>query len=351
MPLTAPIGPMRLPDNRVPVYYAGGAAISEFRALPSPVEGPEDWVGSLVALPESIRPRDADPRVGMSRLDDGRVLRDLVLDDPQGWLGPNLAGSFDGTSALLVKLLDAGERLPVHCHPSRDFARRHLDSIFGKTEGWIILAAERGASVWVGLERDVDRSTLARWIAEQDVSSMLAAMQRVDVAAGDVVYVPAGLPHAIGPGIMLTELQEPTSFSVLAEYEAFGLQPEAATLGLGWEVAQECFDLRSVSHRMTDILPQSTILHRSSEGTIESLFPQGSEDYFTALRVRVAGRLVLSGPSFSIAVVTDGEGSIVWDDGDTRVVRGDTLVIPFGAGIPEIVGNAELIMCLPPAGG
>lgn len=350
MPSATSICPMRLTDNRVPVYYAGGARISEFRALPTPVEGPEDWVGSLVALPESIRPRDADPRVGMSRLDDGRVLRDLVLADPQAWLGAELAASFDGTSGLLVKLLDAGERLPVHCHPSRDFARRHLGSIFGKTEGWIIMAAEPGASVWVGLERDVERPTLARWIADQDVSSMLAAMKRVEVAAGDVVYVPAGMPHAIGPGIMLTELQEPTSFSILAEYEAFGLQTQAATLGLGWEIAQECFDLGSVSHRMTQILPPSSVLQQSSEGTIESLFPEGSDRYFTALRVQAAGRLALHEASFSIVVVTEGKCSLVWDDGATDLTRGETLVIPYCAGVPQIVGEAELIMCLPPTG-
>ena len=66
---------------------------------------------------------------------------------------------------------------------------------------------------------------------------MLAAMNVVTAQAGQVVFVPAGLPHTIGPGVMLTELQEPTSFSVLAEHAAFGVSEDVATLGLGWDLA------------------------------------------------------------------------------------------------------------------
>ena len=72
---------------------------------------------------------------------------------------------------------------------------------------------------------------------------MLSAMNEFDVERGQVYFVKAGLPHSIGPGVTLTELQEPTSFSVLAEYENFGVTEDQATLGLGWEVALSCFDL------------------------------------------------------------------------------------------------------------
>ena len=83
---------------------------------------------------------------------------------------------------------------------------------------------------------------------------MLAAMNRFAVEPGDVVYVPAGLPHAIGPGVMLTELQEPTSFSVLAEHVTFGLDDDQATLGLGWDVAIDCFDLGGYRTRLDELL-------------------------------------------------------------------------------------------------
>ena len=99
---------------------------------------------------------------------------------------------------------------------------------------------------------------------------MLAAMNVVPAKAGQVVFVPAGTPHAIGPGVMLTELQEPTSFSVLAEHSAFGVGEDAATLGLGWDLALSCFDLRGRqrdprrAHRRAEIagispLPATTV--------------------------------------------------------------------------------------------
>ena len=246
--------PFQLGDNRVPVYYAGGDNIDDFRGAPGVRSGPEDWVGSTSALPAGILGSDFPADTGVSRLPHGESLRDAVSADPVGWLGPEHAAALGADPALLVKLLDAGERLPVHCHPTRPFARRHLDSFFGKTEGWIIMRSAPGAGVWLGMRDTVERGDWQRWTSDQDVEAMLAAMNRFPVDPGDVVYVPAGLPHAIGPGVMLTELQEPTSFSVLAEHLAFGLDDDQATLGLGWDVAIDCFDLGGYGRRLDELL-------------------------------------------------------------------------------------------------
>ena len=146
--------PFQLGDNRVPVYYAGGDNIDDFRGAPGERSGPEDWVGSTSALPAAILGSDFPADTGVSRLPHGESLRDAVSADPVGWLGPEHAAALGGDTALLVKLLDAGERLPVHCHPTRPFARRHLDSFFGKTEGWIIMRSAPGAGVWLGMRDD-----------------------------------------------------------------------------------------------------------------------------------------------------------------------------------------------------
>ena len=197
-------------------------------------------------------------------------------------------------SGLLVKILDAGERLPVHCHPDRAFARAHLGSVFGKTEGWIIMQAVRGARVWLGMREEIERAELRRLIDSADITGMLDAMNEIPVAADDVVYVPAGLPHAIGPGVMLTELQEPTSFSVLADYTAFGMDDEAATLGLGWDLAVECFDLGGYRDRLEQLMPQPRLLLDGPAGQILDVFPVGSEQFFRALMVSTTRSTVTS---------------------------------------------------------
>ena len=82
------------------------------------------------------------------------------------------------------------------------------------------------------------RTRCARWVDAQDHDALLGALNPVAVSAGDAVFVPAGVPHAIGDGILIAELQEPTDLSILLEWDGFGIADEqAATLGLGWDVA------------------------------------------------------------------------------------------------------------------
>ena len=106
---------------------------------------------------------------------------------------------------------------------------------FGKTESWIILEAEPDAAVHVGPREPLDPATVRGWVERQDADEMLAALQRVPVAAGDAVLVPAGTLHAIGAGILLLELQEPTDLSVLVEWKPFGVDRRlgAPRAGLG----------------------------------------------------------------------------------------------------------------------
>lgn len=178
---------------------------------------------------------------------------------------------------------------------------------------------------------------------------MLTAMNEVEVHAGQVVYVPAGLPHSIGPGVTLTELQEPTSFSVLAEFESFGLDEQQATLGLGWDVALACFDLGGYrGDRLAALLPEP--VERSSQpgGTVVDLFPPAADTFFAARRVRCTGTVALAEPGFAVLVITAGRGRLAWDDGEAPIASGDTWVVPYDAGALRFAGEVEALVCLPP---
>ena len=340
-----------MPDNRVPVYYKGGDGIDRFRVEPGGLSGPEDWVGSLTRLPESMLGAHVSRDTGVSVTVESESLRDLVDRDPQGWLGQDLFEQFGGESGLLVKILDAGERLPVHCHPTRSFAARNLESVFGKTEGWIIMDATPGARVWLGLREDIDRETLRRWIEGHDIAAMLSAMNEFDVERGQVYFVKAGLPHSIGPGVTLTELQEPTSFSVLAEYENFGVTEDQATLGLGWDLALSCFDLGGYAgDRISELLPARVESSRQTGGTVFDLFPPEASTFFSARLVRCSDHVELGQPSFAVLVVTEGSGQLGWDGGSEPVQRGETWVVPFAAGPLSFTGSVEALVCLPPEG-
>ena len=325
--------PFALPPNQFPRFYRGGARIDALRGAPAGEDGrPEDWIGSTATS-------FGHQAEGLSRLEDGRLLRDLVQADPEAFLGPEHAARWGAEPALLVKLLDAGERLPVHFHPGRRFAREHLGLPFGKTEAWIILEAEPDAAVYVGLREPVADATLERWVERQDPEEMLAAMNRVGVAAGDSVLVPAGTLHAIGEGILLLELQEPTDLSVLLEWERFSMDSGLEHLELGWETA-----LRAMERGPTD----PSALTASGDGA--SLLPAAADPYFRAQRVRPEGGSAELEPSFAVLLASDGEGRLRTEHGDTlELRRGATVLVPFAAGRTSVEGAVDVIRCLPPA--
>src|SRR3954464_1651988 len=226
---TTAVQPQLLPPNIVRHWYSGGPALAAWRGLPPVGErSPEEWVGATVA-------RFGDPDLGPAPLADGTLLRDAVIAEPLDWLGRD--DGAPGDTGVLVKLLDAGQRLPVHVHPTREYASRHLGCAYGKTEAWYVLEADDDAAVWVGWREEVGQDTLTELVQAQDAEAMLALMHRVPVRPGDGVLVPGGTPHAIGAGILLVEAQEPTDQSILLERTNTSASDDEVFLGLTRDVA------------------------------------------------------------------------------------------------------------------
>lgn len=321
--------PLELPPNQFHRFYRGGARIDALRGAPAGEDGrPEDWVGSTATA-------WGEEHEGLSRLTDGRLLRDVLEAEPEALLGREHVERWGADPALLVKLLDAGERLPVHFHPGRAFAREHLGLAFGKTEAWLILEAEPDAAVHVGLREPLEAETVRGWVQAQDAEEMLAAMNRVPVGAGDAVLVPAGTLHAIGAGILLLELQEPTDLSVLLEWRRFGVESGAEHLGLGWDTALAAMDREPAD------------LDALTAAGDAGLLPAAADPYFRAERVRGGDQLA---PSFAVLLVLGGEGALRWSAGDElELRRGTTALVPFGAGATTLTGDVEAIRCRPPA--
>jgi mannose-6-phosphate isomerase len=116
----------------------------------------------------------------------------------------NAAALALGKFPLLIKLLDANRWLSVQVHPKDDYALRH-EGEFGKTEMWVVLHAEPGAELIYGFRRGVTRDAYAAVLGTERSADDL---HRVAVQAGDVIFVPAGAIHALGPGIIVAEIQQ-----------------------------------------------------------------------------------------------------------------------------------------------
>jgi mannose-6-phosphate isomerase len=113
---------------------------------------------------------------------------------------------FDSDTQLpiLVKLLFTSDRLSVQVHPSDGYAAEHENSR-GKTEMWYILRADPGSAVALGLRDWVSPERLRESAASGEIEGLL---NWVEVKPGDTIFVPAGTIHAIGPGLVLCEIQQ-----------------------------------------------------------------------------------------------------------------------------------------------
>jgi mannose-6-phosphate isomerase len=106
--------------------------------------------------------------------------------------------------ALMIKYLFTSERLSVQVHPN-DAQARAAGHAHGKEEMWIVLSAEPGATLGVGLTREVDADALRAAALDGSIEDLLDWRP---VAAGDVIYNPAGTIHALGAGITVIEVQQ-----------------------------------------------------------------------------------------------------------------------------------------------
>jgi len=132
----------------------------------------------------------------------GASLGDLVGERGEELLG---GGAPRGRFPLLFKFLDANRTLSVQVHPNDEQAA-HLDPPdYGKTEAWVILAAEPGSVIYSGLKRGFDRPALEREIAR---GATELCLHKFEPKVGDCLFIPAGTVHALGGGLVVAEIQQ-----------------------------------------------------------------------------------------------------------------------------------------------
>lgn len=139
----------------------------------------------------------------------GSTLGDIVASNPESRLGSLAMTAVSGKTVfpLLVKLIDASENLSIQVHPDDERAAP-LDKL-GKTEAWHVLSAEENGTLYLGLEDDIDTDAFMRHAHRLDGSSAMD-LRRQDAHPGQTWMIPAGTVHALGAGVMVYEIQQPS---------------------------------------------------------------------------------------------------------------------------------------------
>ncbi|MBN1346147.1 MAG: hypothetical protein JXQ73_25895 [Phycisphaerae bacterium] len=354
--------PIYLAPNTYLHFYNGGKLRAQFMGEPDPKDDfrSEEWI---LSTNRAITPgRDNPPDKGFSRaeLPNGEVivLQELLEAFPAETLGRKHHDKFGPNLGILVKIFDVGDdaHIPVHWHPSPEFAQKHLNNPNGKNEAWVVIGTRPGAKAWVGWKEDVDPKEFRKWMDAQDVDAMRAHLHEIDPKVGDVIFLRDSYVHSLGSGLCILEPQEPTDWNILAEWEGFPYGREDGTCGLGWDVAMEAADFSAMPlDYLNDYVMRTPQVARQEPGGKElDLVPPEAHQFFNVQRLIVEKKLSMPGDrGFYCAIpVGDGQGKMVGAFGEVPIKRSRHVFIPAGMGPYDIVntgtGPLEVICCYPP---
>lgn len=318
-------GVLELPPNYVWRSYRGGSRLRAFRGHPGTPDDhfPEDWLASTVRARNGAFAQGPDEGISRIPLAGGEVALDAFPGDRSRWFGERR------DLGVLLKLLDAADRLHVQAHPDDAFVRRRFGGDCGKTECWYVLATrEASAHVFLGLQRAVTPAAWERLIVEQDIPGMLALFDPIPVRAGDCLVVPAGVPHAIGAGVFLLELQQPSDWVVRCEFTVgdHTLPPEARFMGLTYPECRDIFDLTPYAADAWRQHPR--LLARSARHTEEEVIATPHQGFFRLRRLRGTGPAAFTLEDPAVLVMTAGTGSLDAAAAPVMLGAGRTLLLP-----------------------
>ena len=354
-------GIIQLAPNRVWRTYLGGKTLDILEKKEDPADNhyPEDWIASTTKA--NNKGRENCVGEGLSRIEqEGQeiFLKDLFAEFPEETLGAKHTHKYGANTQFLVKFLDSAVRLHIQCHPTAEFAKRYLNSPSGKTEAYVILKTReevKNPYVYLGFQHLPPKEEFKNAIVQQNLDRILSCFEKIPVRPGEVFIVPGGLPHAIGEGVFMVEIMEPTDFVVRIEFERGGyVLPEEARFmerGVDFGLSMFQFDQRSVEEVRKQNFIQPKVIHRYNDSSNEySLMDEQVSHCFRVKKLCLAGRLIKKEESFYIGIVTQGAGTISTHDLTHEVRTGDKFFVPFQTDRVQIESQEgmEILIALPP---
>ncbi len=351
--MTAPgySSPVRLRSERAWRTYHGGKLIDELHGISPAADThfPEDWICSTV---QAINAGREDVVEGLSRLADADVsLRDFIAADPAAALGAEHVVRTGESLGVLLKLIDAAERLGIQCHPDREKARAFFDSRFGKTECWHIVGGrEIGGEkpcVYMGFKPGVTKERWRDVFERQDIPAMLGMLHRIEVKRGDTFLIEGGTPHAIGAGCLLVEIQEPTDYTFRTEKvtpQGLTIPERACHYGIGFDKMFECFHYEGFdeaeTRRLRMVQPQTA--ERTDDFIRTVIVGPPRTDCFSLERLDISGTCRFApGGRFSCLYALSGRGRIEGADGVVGIRPGYQFFVPAASSDFSIVADSR----------
>ena len=234
---------------------------------------------------------------------------------------------------LLIKLIDAEDVLSVQVHPDDNYARI-TENDSGKTEMWHVIDAKEGAKLIYGLKSGIGKKEFGEAVESGRIGDVV---NEIDVRAGDTYFIPAGMIHAIGSGILIAEIQQNADLTYrVYDFDRVGADGKKRELHI-----EKALDVaRAFSEDEINAIRYSKECS-SLPGELLAC-----SDYFTVSKLDLNGqceKLCVTEESFISLLCTDGEGEILFDNVCYPVSKGDSYFLPAGMGEFDIVGKMTVI--------
>lgn len=329
----------KLNPSRVWRTYIGGLLLDELTGKENPQDGhyPEEWILSATQAFNAGRENLIE---GLSILSDtfpSVSLKELCYIMPEQMLGLEHSKHYGSNPGVLVKLIDAAERLTIQVHPDSSNALRLFSSAFGKTECWHVLGGRSidGSKpcIFLGFREGIKREYWQRMFKTQNIDGMLECLNKFEVLEGDTYLVNGGVPHAIGAGCLLLEIQEPTDYTLRVERTTsagLAVPDSMCHQGLGFERMFDCFDYQGYSAREVllrwKLAPK--IIENGSRHICKQLVGYEDTPFFKMEYLEVSSSLAICTSQFSGIYVVQGDGEVYCENQSTRFSKGDQFFIP-----------------------
>lgn len=261
----------------------------------------------------------------------GKTVGELLRDCPSLLMGKSTATN--GEFPLLIKFIDAADRLSVQVHPDDAYAAR-VENDRGKTEMWYIVDADEDAEIICGLSDGIDNTA---FVSALQRGELMSALKVQKVRKGETYFIPAGLPHAIGKGILIAEIQQNCDLTYRVwDYDRRG----ADGLPRELHIDKACDVIRAFDEKEIDAIRYSRALPTSRESVLADC------DYFRTAKLNLsenAHTLSQNGYLRHLLCI-EGNGKIECDGVSYPFGRGDSILLPASLDKVAITGNGTALI-------
>lgn len=255
---------------------------------------------------------------------DGQSLADLLEQYQDELVGKKVYDHFGNIFPLLVKFIDANDDLSIQVHPNDELAKKRHNS-FGKTEMWYVIEADPGSSLIAGFNQEVNQDI---YLEKLNSGHIMDILNREDVKADDVFFLPAGRVHTIGKGLLIAEIQQ-TSDITYRIYDFDRVDDKGNKRELHTEEALAAIDYKHYDHYKTQYTPeQNETVHLVScpyfTTNVLDFTENVSKDYSNL-------------DSFVIHVCVAGAYQLKYGNEQYEVKMGDCILLP------KTIDHVELV--------